>query len=113
VDPLIAILIAVYIIYSAWQIGGDSVHLLMDRELPDEQKNEIREIARRHPEVRGLHELRMRRSGQTYIIQLHLELDEGMSLARAHEISDDVEGEIMRVFPGSDVLIHQDPVSPA
>ncbi len=113
VDPLIAILIAIYIIYSAWQIGGDSVHLLMDRELPDEQKNEIREIARRHPEVRGLHELRMRRSGQTYIIQLHLELDEDMSLARAHAISDDVEGEIMRVFPGSDVLIHQDPVSTA
>lgn len=112
VDPLIAIAIAMYILYSAWQIGGDSVHLLMDREMPDEEKDEIREIARRHPEVRGIHELRMRRSGQTYIIQLHLELDKGMSLAEAHRISDDVEGEIMCIFPGADVLIHQDPVPP-
>ncbi len=111
VDPLIAIVIAVYILYSAFQIGGDAVNLLMDRELPEEQKDEIRAIARRHPEVRGIHELRMRRSGQTYIIQLHLELDEGMSLATAHRISDDVEGEIMAAFPGADVLIHQDPVT--
>ncbi len=110
VDPLIAILIAIFILYSAWQIGRDSVDMLMDRELPEEEKANIVEIARKHPEVSGIHELRMRRSGQTHIIQLHLELAADISLAAAHSISDEVEAEIIRLYPGADVLIHQDPV---
>jgi len=110
VDPVIAIIIAVFILFSAWQIGRDSIDMLMDRELPDEDKGHIFEIARRHPEVVGIHELRMRRAGQTHIIQLHLEMDGNMPLAEAHVISDEVEAEILQKFPGADVLIHQDPV---
>ncbi len=112
IDPLIAMLIAGFILYSAWQISRDSVNMLMDRELPDEHRAIIHEIAHRHPEVRGIHELRMRQSGQLYIIQLHLELAGDMSLAEAHRISDEVEEEIKGRYPGSDVLIHQDPVVP-
>jgi len=110
VDPVIAIIIAVFILFSAWQIGRDSIDMLMDRELPDEDKEHIFEIARRHPEVVGIHELRMRRAGQIHIIQLHLEMDGNMPLAEAHVISDEVEAEILQKFPGADVLIHQDPV---
>lgn len=111
IDPLIAIVIAVFILYSAWQIGRDSIDMLMDRELPDAEKASIFAIARGHPEVGGIHELRMRRSGQTYIIQLHLEMSGSLPLEVAHEISDEVEKEILQRFPGADVLIHQDPVS--
>lgn len=111
IDPIIAIVIAVYILLSAWHIGSDSVNLLMDKELPESEKEKIKSIARRHPEVFGIHELRTRQSGRTYIIQLHLELDEDMSLAQAHEIADQVEEEIVRTFPGADVIIHQDPVT--
>lgn len=109
IDPLMAMLIAAFILFSAWQIGRDSIDMLMDRELPDDEKASIFEIARRHPEVVGIHELRMRRSGQTHIIQLHLEMAGNMLLADAHAISDEVEEEILRRFPGADVLIHQDP----
>ena len=60
--------------------------------------------------VTGTHETRTRQSGQTRFVQLHLELNENMSLRRAHEIADQVEAEIMAVLPGSEVLIHQDPI---
>lgn len=111
IDPLIGIGIAVFILFSAWHIAREAVDMLMDREVPDSEKASIFEIARRHPEVIGIHELRMRRSGQTYIIQLHLELAGDMALAEAHAISDEVEMEILQRFPGADVLIHQDPAS--
>jgi ferrous-iron efflux pump FieF len=109
-DSLFAIGVAVYILYSAWQIGHEAVQLLMDRELPAPEQERIYTIARDQNRVRGVHDLRTRRSGQTYIIQLHLELDADIPLGEAHAITDKVDAVIKQAFPGADVIIHQDPV---
>jgi len=109
-DPVFAIGVAIYIFYSAFQIGHEAFQQLMDRELPDEILNQIQAIAMSPPEVTGTHETRTRQSGQTRFVQLHLELNENMSLKRAHEIADQVEAEIMAVLPGAEVIIHQDPI---
>jgi ferrous-iron efflux pump FieF len=110
-DPLFAMLVAVYIVYSAFQIGYEAVQQLMDRELPDAIKKQIVAIARRDPQVHGVHELRTRQSGQTMIVQLHLELDDHLPLIHAHAIADRVEKQICAAFPGSQVIVHQDPAS--
>jgi len=110
-DPLFAILIAVYILYSAWEIASESLDLLMDRELPDEERARIKAIARNHPQTRGMHDLRTRKSGTTVFIQLHLELDDGLTLLQAHAIADDVEARILAEYPGAEVIIHEDPAS--
>lgn len=110
-DPAFAIGIALYILYSAGQIGHESVQLLMDRELPPEVHARIKEIVRRHPLVRGVHDVRTRCSGPTYFIQLHLMLDDQMPLVEAHRVADEVEAAIMAAFPNADVLIHEDPAS--
>jgi ferrous-iron efflux pump FieF len=109
-DPVFAIGVAVYIFYSAYQIGQDAFQQLMDRELPDEILQKIQATAMGHPEVTGTHELRTRQSGPTRFVQLHLELNENMSLKQAHEIADHVEAEIMSFLPGAEVIIHQDPI---
>ena len=108
-DPLFALGIAGYIFYSVWTIIRMAFNQLMDRELPDTDREKISSIAMRHPEVRSLHELRTRASGKDIFIQLHLELDGEISLHRAHMIADEVEHEIRASFPGADILIHQDP----
>ena len=108
-DPVFAIGVAIYIFYSAFQIGHEAFQQLMDRELPDEILEQIQATAMSHPEVTGTHETRTRQSGQTRFVQLHLELNENMSLKRAHEIADQVEAEIMAFLPGAEVIIHQDP----
>ena len=63
----------------------------MDRELPDEILERIQATAMSHPEVTGTHETRTRQAGHKCFVQLHLELDEDLSLKRAHEIADEVE----------------------
>ena len=110
-DPLIAIAIAAYILYSAWGIAKESLALLMDRELPDSDRERIKEIARAHPRTRGIHDLRTRKSGMTVFIQLHLELDDQLTLMEAHHIADEVETNILAEFPDAEVIIHEDPAS--
>lgn len=108
-DPLFALGIAAYILYSAWQIGYESVELLMDRELPATEQAQVYTIARSQPLVRGVHDVRTRRSGQTYFIQLHLELDPSLPLVQAHAVADEVYLSLRNAFPNADVLIHEDP----
>jgi ferrous-iron efflux pump FieF len=108
-DPLFALAIAGYILYSAWNIVQAALDRLMDRELPDRDRARIRDIALRHPEIRAVHDLRTRSSGLDVFIQVHLEMDGGMTLQRSHEIADDVERNILGEFPNAEIIIHQDP----
>jgi ferrous-iron efflux pump FieF len=108
-DPAFAGLIALYLLWGAIQVFRAARDQLMDRELPDEQRAQIRAIVMRHPDVLAMHDLRTRSSGLSTFIQLHLELAAEMTLARAHVISDEVEAEVQAAFPGAEVIIHQDP----
>jgi ferrous-iron efflux pump FieF len=110
-DPVFAIIIAIYIFYSAIQIGTDAFQLLMDRELPQSVQQQISEIAMNHPKVHGIHDLKTRQSGQTRFVQIHIEMDDDLPLIQAHEVADEVEEAINRELPDAEVLIHQDPVS--
>ena len=107
-DPVFALMIALYILRSAWVIGKQSLAQLMDQELPDEVREKIKAIALQHPEVRNLHELRTRSSGRQYFFQLHLEMDGELKLKEAHQIANAVEIEICKAFPNAEVIIHED-----
>jgi ferrous-iron efflux pump FieF len=108
-DPIFAIGIAVYIVVSAWHIARQSLDQLMDRELPDEARQRIKDIALAQPDVVALHDLRTRAAGRTQFIQFHLEMEPDISLIRAHAISDAVEAKLLEAFPGAEVIIHEDP----
>lgn len=109
-DPIFAIILAGYIFYSACRIGYEAGQMLMDRELPSDIRGQIQAIAQAPSQVKGVHDIRTRMSGQTIMIQLHLELDDDIPLIRAHGIARAVEKEILRSWPRADVIIHQDPV---
>ena len=109
-DSLFGIIIALYILYTAWQISSDAFGVLMDKELDPSIRKQIKTIATKHPQVHGIHQLRTRSSGFRTFIQLHLEMDETISLKDAHKIADAVEAEILKAFPDSEVIIHEDPI---
>lgn len=108
-DPVFALGIAAYIVWGALSIGKSSLRILMDHELPDNDRTRIREISMSHEGVTNIHDLRTRSSGQQTFIQLHLEMDGNISLFEAHEISDAVEISLQEAFPMAEVLIHEDP----
>lgn len=112
VDPVFGIVVAGFIAYGAWEVGSESFDMLMDRELPEEDRARIADIAMAYPEVLGVHDLRTRRSGPDTFIQMHLDFNGQMTLNRSHTVADAVEKEIMETFKGAEVLVHQDPITP-
>ncbi|MBY5994122.1 cation diffusion facilitator family transporter [Ferrimonas balearica] len=109
-DGVFAVIIALYIGYGAWGLGQEAVQLLLDREAEPEVREQVEALVLEDPSVRGLHDLRTRRSGHTLCVQMHLELDGNLPLRDAHTLADAVEERIRSAFPGSDVIVHQDPV---
>lgn len=98
-DPLFGIAIGAFILWSALQIVRLSTTQLMDRELPDAEREQIRAIALAHPDVRDVHDLKTRAAGPQAFVQIHIELDGDMTLRRAHAIADAVEAAIRHEFP--------------
>ncbi|NUW68758.1 CDF family cation-efflux transporter FieF [Vibrio coralliilyticus] len=110
-DAVFAVGIGLYILYSAVQMVREAIQTLLDRKLPDEELEAIKVCCLSVDGVLGVHQLRTRMSGPTRFIQLHLELEDQIPLIEAHRISDQVENQLLELFPHADVLIHQDPYS--
>ncbi|PIJ49889.1 divalent metal cation transporter FieF [Erwinia sp. OLTSP20] len=110
-DALFALGIGVYILYSALQMGYEAVQSLLDRALPDDERQEIIALVAGWPGIAGAHQLRTRMSGPTRFIQLHLEMNDSLPLVDAHLVADQMEQALLKKFPGSDVIIHIDPCS--
>lgn len=107
-DPLFALIVVFVLFKGAYEVTKQSLAQLMDEELSDDIREQIRTIALHHPNVINLHELRTRSSGRKYFIQLHLEMDGELKLREAHQIACDVEHSIYEAFPNAEIIIHQD-----
>ena len=81
----------------------------MDHELPDDIEKEIERIIMSNPKVKGFHNLRTRKAGQTKFIDFHLVLSPRITLLEANTIAHNVEDAIQEKFPTSEILIHTDP----
>ena len=110
-DGLFAILLGLFILKGALEIGYEAVQTLLDRQLPEGERAQIVELVKSVPGVHGIHDLRTRQAGPLRFIQLHLELDDTLPLMRAHDLADQAEALILEQYPGADVIIHMDPIS--
>jgi ferrous-iron efflux pump FieF len=109
-DPIASLAISAYIVYAASGVMRDSIDQLMDRALPDDIHELVREIALTHADVAGVHDIKSRSSGPRRFIEIHLEIDGSKSLQDAHDASVRVLRHIEREIPGSKVFVHTDPV---
>ncbi|MBX8558389.1 cation diffusion facilitator family transporter [Pseudomonas cichorii] len=108
-DAYFGLGIAVYILWSAFQIARETVSVLMDEELPTDVSQHMLELACGVPGVLGAHDLRTRISGNRWFVQLHLELPGSLTLSVAHALCDQVESAIHQQYPKAEVLVHADP----
>ena len=109
VDPVCALLVAVYNGYAARKIALKATDMLMDRELPHAVRLRIEETIRRHTEILGFHDLRTRKSGMVIHISFDVEVDPDISLKEAHEITRALEHDILSDYPYAEIIIHKDP----
>ncbi len=111
IDAILGIAIAVYIVYSAYELIHEGVLMLLDVALDDEIVEKIVDAIRSQPEVNDFHWLKTRRAGNDYFVDVHLVLNPDMSLLEAHRIGDEVEKRIRAIDPNADWLInvHLDP----
>ena len=108
-DPLFGLAIAVWLAWGAYRASSEAIDHLMDKEWPDEKRDQFLAVLAKHPELKGVHDLRTRTSGAHDFVQLHAMVNGGMTVAEAHTVMDELEERIEREFPGVEVLIHPDP----
>lgn len=109
VDPILALLISSYIIFSAYEIGKRCFDNLMDKELDEEEQTQIREIINNHQGIKGYHKLKTRRSGNRIFVQTHVEIDQNLTFKEAHKITDQLERKLLKTYQNSEIIIHSDP----
>ncbi|MGH1403940.1 MAG: cation diffusion facilitator family transporter [Alphaproteobacteria bacterium] len=109
IDPIFAILIALFMGITSRNIAIKSLNMLLDRELPEEDRCQVIDIIEAHNGVKGWHDLRTHRNGADFVMSFDIEVDPDMRLYDAHEIAKDLENSILTLFPNTEVLIHIDP----
>lgn len=108
-DPVLGILIALWLAWGAFQASSQAIDHLMDKEWPEEERARFLEVAAQHPELRGIHDFRTRRAGAHDFAQFHMYVARDMTVEDAHVVMDAVEDKIRAAFPKVEVLIHLDP----
>jgi cation diffusion facilitator family transporter len=109
-DPLLAIAVAINIVYQGWRVIGASVQGLMDVGVDPEQSMRIRDIISAHAGgALEVHDLKTRIAGRATFIEFHLVVDAGMSVGDSHAICDRIEQALKAEIPSVRVVIHVEP----
>lgn len=108
-DAAAGLLVALWLIWGAIGVFREASAQLMDKELPEEERTRIVQLATIDPRVLGVHQLRTRASGPYVHMQMHADLPSDISLAEAHTIMVAAENRLLEAFPSADIIIHPDP----
>ncbi|MDO5771795.1 MAG: cation diffusion facilitator family transporter [Bacteroidales bacterium] len=110
-DPVAAIVVSFFIMKVAIQLIIPSLGELLEKSLPEEVQEQIRQIILSYPGVSEPHHLRTRRIGNTYAIDVHLRMDGDMPLRIAHDHVSAIERKIRAAFGmQTHISIHLEPV---
>jgi len=108
-DAVFGIGIALWLVWGAYRASNEAIHQLMDREWPEADRQAFLDAAAEYEELRGLHDLRTRTSGNVRFVQFHVWVPAEWTVQQAHDRLDVVEEELQQKFPGTEILIHVDP----
>lgn len=110
VDSVIGIAVSLLIVYGGFKIFRDNTSILLGQPLDDDMVSSIAEIISQHPEVQGVHDLRLHSYGQDNVFGSgDVELNSSLSLMEAHNILDMLEQQIYEQFQ-IQMTLHADPV---
>ncbi|WP_195576417.1 cation diffusion facilitator family transporter [Paenibacillus sp. 1001270B_150601_E10] len=109
-DPIIGIVLAIYIMKEAYTLMKESFPPLLDARLTDEEEQQIKDLIQSYNQhYIEYHDFRTRRSGPVEYIDFHLVVPSSASIEAAHFICDQIEKDIKAIFSRAEVLIHVEP----
>jgi cation diffusion facilitator family transporter len=109
-DPIVALVVALVILKTAYDILRKSFGGLIDVRLPQVEEDEIRTcIMACGDEIAGFHKLRTRRAGNQRFIEFHLIMPKNVSVEEAHRVTDHLERDIENKLKHTSVTIHIEP----
>jgi ferrous-iron efflux pump FieF len=108
-DALGGLVVGAILLAGAVSVFRESSNQLLDRELPDEDRERIKSLMTEDARISEVHQLRTRASGPTVHIQMHADLDPDQTLEAAHKLVVAAERRVLKAFPNADILIHPDP----
>jgi cation diffusion facilitator family transporter len=109
-DPILAILVSIFILRATYRVGRIALEGLVDFRLPQADEETLMATILEHSgQLVGVHEVRTRRSGSHKYIDLHLVMPKGASVEQAHEMCDHLEQDIVKRLQNANVTIHVEP----
>jgi cation diffusion facilitator family transporter len=112
-DPLIALAVAVHIVWTGAGLVRRSVAGLLDAAIGREDQHEVTKIFNEYSRRYGVkfHAFRTRQAGARRFISFHLLVPDEWSVAQAHRLSEEIEERIRSLVPNSGVFVHIEPIS--
>ena len=109
-DPLAAMVVSVFIIKVSLELMIPAINDLLEQSLPKEIENEILTIISENPEVKEPHNLRTRRIGNDFAIEVHIRVDGEMNVRQAHALTKEIESKLYQKYGNTThVVIHVEP----
>lgn len=109
-DPIASIIVSVFIVIAGIKLFIPAVKELLEASLPDDVENHITDIILSTEGVKGMHNLKTRKNGSYYIVDVHIKVDPGITIVAGHDISTDVENRLREHFgKGLQSSIHIEP----
>ena len=108
-DPLIAAVMTVVVVASAVRLLRDTLRPLLDESLPVDEQAIVEGVLDSDGRVLGYHRLRTRKSGAHRMVDVHIQLDDQLSFAEAHAVSEEVEDAVRDALPYANVIVHAEP----
>jgi cation diffusion facilitator family transporter len=108
-DPVAALVVALGILYTGYEIVRDNVNYLVGAAPPENLREEILDRALAHPKVEGAHDVVAHYVGPEVDVSLHVEVEGEMSLYEAHDIETEIIESVREIPEVDDVFVHVDP----
>jgi cation diffusion facilitator family transporter len=113
-DPIIALIMAGFVLKAGYQVTIRAIHELIDHALPKEEQKILNDCLSVHTtQLVSYHAVRSRRAGNERFIDLHLVMPRNFSVENAHAMCDHLEQDIKNKITSANVIIHTEPCSSA
>ena len=109
IDPIIAIIMALISLKPATDILINAINNIMSKEVDEDIRQKIIEIAMRDKTVMGYHKFKTRKSGERIFIQMDIELPSDITFKLAHDIVDKIQHDVENEIENSEIILHADP----